>query len=112
MITSSDGGDGMGGDQNTREQDDEEDKDSASSLRALIAQGKLVSRQQFANSEGVKREMDAVMGLAEADLVERAVQEARVSGDVRSLVKALEGKVRYLVSFHFLVYIHFHSSVR
>jgi hypothetical protein len=91
-------GDGNAGGEGGANGDGGGEGEEASSLRALVAQGKVVSRRQVTSAEGVKHEMDEVMGLAETDLVERAVQEARVSGDTRALVKALEGKIRYLVS--------------
>ena len=76
---------------------DGEEGDSSASLRGLVAQGKVMSRRQVTNTDGVKTEMDEVIGLAENDRIHQAIQAARTSGSSSALVVALENKIRYLV---------------
>lgn len=64
------------------------------SLRDLIAEGKVVRHQV----EDAKRAMDRVMGVDDTEKVDLAVELARRGGDQAALVKALESKVKLLVS--------------
>ena len=71
----------------------------AMTLRDLVAEGK-VTKGKEKNHEGldvVKAKMDEVMGVGEADRMDRAVLSAKRSGNRPALIKALEEKVKYLV---------------
>ncbi|EMD41059.1 hypothetical protein CERSUDRAFT_103393 [Gelatoporia subvermispora B] len=67
------------------------------SLRTLVADGKVVRRRVEA-IEDVKRTVDEVMGVGEADEVDRAVEAARKTGDQAALIQALQNKVNLMVS--------------
>lgn len=64
-------------------------------LRDLVAEGKVVPRN---TSDDVKAKMEEVLGVGEADQMERAVLAAKKRGDKAALVAALENKVKQLVS--------------
>ena len=72
----------------------ERDPKKGKSLSDLVAEGKVV-RQQV---EDAKRMMDEVMGVGDTEEVDRAVELARRSSDQAALVRALESKVKLLVS--------------
>lgn len=64
-------------------------------LRDLVAEGKVVRRDR---AEDLKAKMDKVLGVGEADGVDRAVLTAKKRGDKAALVAALESKIEQLVS--------------
>lgn len=63
-------------------------------MRDLVAEGKVIRHRV----EDAKQVMDEVMGVGDAERVDLAVELARRGGDQAALVKALESKVRLLVS--------------
>ena len=73
---------------------------TTTALRQLVVEGKVVKKAGAVGEglEDVKKSMDEVMGVGEAEEVERAVELARKSGDASALVAALESKVKLLVS--------------
>jgi hypothetical protein len=64
-------------------------------LRDLVAEGKVVQRDR---TEYLKAKMIEVLGVGEADQVDRAVLTAKKRGDKAALVAALENKIEQLVS--------------
>ncbi|OCH94305.1 hypothetical protein OBBRIDRAFT_770047 [Obba rivulosa] len=66
-------------------------------LRELVAEGKVVRRRVEAVEE-VKRTMDEVMGVGEAEEVDRAVETARKAGDNLALIQALQNKINLMIS--------------
>jgi hypothetical protein len=64
-------------------------------LRDLVAEGKVVRRDK---AEYLKATMVEVLGVGEADQVDRAVLTAKKRGDKAALVVALENKIEQLVS--------------
>ncbi|KAI0796987.1 hypothetical protein C8Q75DRAFT_742951 [Abortiporus biennis] len=66
------------------------------SLKDLVAEGKLVKRRL--NPEEPKQTLDEVMGVGEAEQVDRDIDNARVCGDNANLITALENKVKLLES--------------
>lgn len=64
-------------------------------LRDLVAEGKVVRRDR---AEYLKAKMVEVLGVGEADQVDRAVLTAKKRGDKAALVAALENKIEQLVS--------------
>ncbi|EPQ59171.1 hypothetical protein GLOTRDRAFT_103219 [Gloeophyllum trabeum ATCC 11539] len=69
-------------------------------LRALVAEGKVVRRLATGSTgvDGLKAEMEEVMGVGETDLMDLAITLARKKGDASALVVALENKVKQLES--------------
>lgn len=68
-------------------------------LRELVAEGKVITREAVASDiDGVKAEMEQVMGVGDADRMDQAVLNARRSGSMPALISALEDKVKQLVS--------------
>ena len=74
----------------------ERDPKKGRSLRDLVAEGKVIQHQV----EDAKQAMNEVMGVGDAEKVDLAVELARRGGDQAALVKALESKVKLLVSHH------------
>ncbi|KAK0444420.1 hypothetical protein EV421DRAFT_1800960 [Armillaria borealis] len=72
----------------------------AMTLRDLVAEGKVTKGKEKTHEglDVVKAKMDEVMGVGEADRMDRAVLSAKQSGNRPALIKALEEKVKYLVS--------------
>ena len=64
-------------------------------LRDLVAEGKVVWRDR---AEDLKAKMVKILGVGEADQVDRAVLTAKKRGDKAALVAALENKIEQLVS--------------
>ncbi|TFY56581.1 hypothetical protein EVJ58_g7551 [Rhodofomes roseus] len=64
-------------------------------FKDLLENGKLLRKVQAAGD--LKQTMDEVMGVGEAEEVERAIEEARRDGDDAALIKALESKVQLMV---------------
>ncbi|TFK55624.1 hypothetical protein OE88DRAFT_1652021 [Heliocybe sulcata] len=81
--------DGGGGDDDDRE----DGPPDGSTLRTLVAQGKVVKRRDV-----LKAEMNEVMGVGETDLMDLAIATAKQKGDTAALVLALEHKVKQLES--------------
>ncbi|EIW82270.1 hypothetical protein CONPUDRAFT_81797 [Coniophora puteana RWD-64-598 SS2] len=88
----------------SHEQPPEEDADGEDdeardryTLRDLVAEGKVVRRTTNL-VEGLKAEMEEVMGVGDAEKMDLAVANARRRGDMQALVLALESKVRQLES--------------
>ncbi|KAK0243151.1 hypothetical protein EDD85DRAFT_318370 [Armillaria nabsnona] len=70
----------------------------AMTLRDLVAEGKVTKGKEKTHEglDVVKAKMDEVMGVGEADRMDRAVLSAKQSGNRPVLIKALEEKVKYL----------------
>lgn len=69
-------------------------------LRDLVAEGKVVKRQPAeasTSTQEVKKAMEEVMGVAEAEELEASIKLARRSRNPTALIKALEDKVKLLV---------------
>lgn len=49
--------------------------------------------------EQTRREMENVLGIADGDIAEQAIAASRESGDTNAIIRALESKIRLLVSF-------------
>ena len=79
---------------------------STTALKELVASGKLV-RRKVHNVGDLKQTMDEVMGVGEAEEVEKAIEKARRDMNDAALIKALESKVQLVVSMLFRLY---HSS--
>ena len=73
---------------------------SAATLKDLVAKGKLV-RRKVHNVDDLKQTMDEVMGIGEAEEVEKAIEKARRDKNDAALIKALESKVQLMVSIFF-----------
>lgn len=70
------------------------DDNAAKALKELLVEGKVVKR----HVDDVKRAMDEVMGVGEAEEVEQAIERARKQNDQVALIQALENKVNLLAS--------------
>lgn len=82
------------------EGEDEDDDDDGKTLRELVAEGKVMTRKTFTpDLEGVRAEVEQVMGVGDADRMNQAVNAARKSGDTLKLLAALEDKIKQLVCF-------------
>ncbi|KAH9947159.1 hypothetical protein B0H21DRAFT_692425 [Amylocystis lapponica] len=90
------GGEGLQSDEYHHRGQDETRAENKS-LNAVVADGKIV-RRRAEGTESVKRTVDEVMGVCEAEQVERAVQKARREGDSVGLISALENQVNLMVS--------------
>lgn len=64
-------------------------------LNDLVAEGKVVKKAP--DPHEVKQTMDEVMGVAETEELDRAIERARTSGTTRALVEALEKKLSVVV---------------
>lgn len=74
-------------------------------LRDLVAEGKVVRRTSPTEGvEAVKAKMEEVMGVGDADRMDIAVNSARRHGNQHALIKALEDKIKQLVSLFVLLY--------
>lgn len=79
---------------------DEGEAQREQSLRDLVAKGKVVRRRSPEDPvQDLKAKMEEVMGVGDADRVERAVVIARKHGNESALIAALDSKVKHLVSF-------------
>ena len=67
-------------------------------LRALVAEGKVIRRRSNDEMADVKAKMEEVMGVGDAEKMDLAILGARKRGDKSSLITALENKVKQLVS--------------
>ena len=78
---------------------DDDGDDDSKTLRDLVAEGKVVTRKTLCQSdiEGIRTEVEQVMGVDESDRLDQAISDARISGDTNKLVSALENKVKQLV---------------
>ncbi|KAK0491387.1 hypothetical protein IW261DRAFT_85915 [Armillaria novae-zelandiae] len=76
----------------------EGDGAAAMTLRDLVAEGKVTKGKEkiYEGLDLVKAKMDEVMGVGEADRMDRAILSAKQSGSRPALIKALEEKVKYL----------------
>ncbi|KAK7695794.1 hypothetical protein QCA50_000432 [Cerrena zonata] len=71
------------------------------SLRDLVAEGKVIKRplgEASTSTQEVKKAMEEVMGLAEAEEVDALVELAKKASNPTALIKALEDKVKLLES--------------
>ncbi|PBL02938.1 hypothetical protein ARMGADRAFT_955615 [Armillaria gallica] len=70
----------------------------AMTLRDLVAEGKVTKGKEktYEGLDVVKAKMDEVMGVGEADRMDRTVLSAKQSGNRPALIKALEEKIKYL----------------
>ncbi|KAG7447575.1 uncharacterized protein BT62DRAFT_966570 [Guyanagaster necrorhizus] len=70
----------------------------ATTLRDLVAEGKVTKGKEKIHGglDAVKAKMDEVMGVGEADRMDRAILTARHSSNRPALIKALEEKVTFL----------------
>lgn len=79
---------------------DEGEAQREQSLRDLVAKGKVVGHRSPEDPvQYLKAKMEEVMGVGDADRVERAVVIARKHGSESALIAALDSKVKHLVSF-------------
>lgn len=69
-------------------------------LQDIVAKGDVIKKMKE-----VKKEMEEVMGVAEMEELDRAVDKARTSGDANALVEALEKKLSVLVSVMHRLYL-------
>lgn len=78
---------------------DDDGDDDSKTLRDLVAEGKVVTRKTLCPSdiEGIRTEVEQVIGVDESDRLDQAISDARISGDTNKLVSALENKVKQLV---------------
>ncbi|OBZ70041.1 hypothetical protein A0H81_09845 [Grifola frondosa] len=76
--------------------DDKAKRKVKKTLRDLVSEGKVVRRSDAVDE--VKRTMEEVMGVGDAEKVELAVEKARKAGDQTALIRALESKVNLLES--------------
>jgi len=67
-------------------------------LRALVAEGKVIRRRSNDEMADVKAKMEEVMGVGDAEKMDLAILGARKRGNKSSLITALENKVKQLVS--------------
>lgn len=70
------------------------------SLRDLVAEGKVIKRplgEASTSTQEVKKAMEEVMGLAEAEEVDALIELAKKASNPTALIKALEDKVKLLV---------------
>lgn len=68
------------------------------SLRDLVAEGKVVKRRESgADDQEVKKTMDEVMGVGEAEEIDKSIELARLSGNPSMLITVLENKIQLLV---------------
>lgn len=80
------------------EDDEDEAQRAQKTLRALVAEGKVIRRTSDVGIAGVKAKMEEVMGMADTEKMDLAILGARKRGDKSSLITALENKVKQLVS--------------
>lgn len=81
------------------EDDDEDETQRAQkTLRALVAEGKVVRRTSDDGIACVKAKVEEVMVVADAEKMDFAILGAQKRGDKSFLIKALENKVKQLVS--------------
>ncbi|EJD01515.1 uncharacterized protein FOMMEDRAFT_111395 [Fomitiporia mediterranea MF3/22] len=74
-----------------------DDDDEGGTLRDLVAEGKVTTRKLVTpNLDGVRAEVEQVIGVGETDQMDQAVEVARKSGDTAALIAALENKVKQL----------------
>jgi len=71
--------------------------DNKAAFQDLLVSGKLVRRKVKAVGD-LKQTMDEVIGVGEAEEVEKAIKRARRDGNDAALIKALESKVQLMVS--------------
>lgn len=69
---------------------------STTALKDLVADGMLVRRKT--DMSDLEQAMDEVIGIGEAEEVERAIEKARRHKNNAALIKALENKLRLVVS--------------
>lgn len=78
--------------------DDDDDLVSGTTLRDLVAEGKVVTRRKSVTDlDGVRAEMEQVMGVGDTDKMDEAIVTARQSGSPAKLIASLENKIRQLV---------------
>lgn len=81
------------------EDDEEGGEDGNKTLRDLVAEGKVVTRRTLTpDLNGVRAEVEEVIGVGDADRMNEAITAARRKGDKNRLIAALEEKVKQLVS--------------
>ncbi|KAK1229821.1 hypothetical protein PQX77_007108 [Marasmius sp. AFHP31] len=66
-------------------------------LRDLVAEGKLLKKVPEVDDTHLKARMDEIMGLGEADKMDLAILAARRKGNSSALIAALENKITQLV---------------
>ncbi|KAI5118025.1 hypothetical protein M0805_004890 [Coniferiporia weirii] len=77
--------------------DGEDDDDGGKTLRDLVTEGKVITRRVISpNLDGVRAEIEQVMGVGETDRMNQAIVAARKSGNALKLVAALEEKIKQL----------------
>lgn len=77
---------------------EDEAQRSQKSLRALVAEGKLVRRTSDNRISDIKAKMEQVVREVDTEKMDLAILEARKRGNKSSLITALENKVKQLVS--------------
>ncbi|THH05621.1 hypothetical protein EW145_g4660 [Phellinidium pouzarii] len=78
--------------------DVEDEDDEGRALRSLVAEGKVITRRQISpDLNGVRAEIEKVMGVGEAERMDQAVVAAKNSGNTAKLVAALNDKIKQLV---------------
>lgn len=78
--------------------DDDDEPGGGRTLRDLVAEGKVVTRRaSITDLDGVRAEMEQVMGVGDTDKMEQAIILAKQSGSPTKLITALESKINQLV---------------
>ncbi|KAL5507893.1 hypothetical protein ACEPAH_5511 [Sanghuangporus vaninii] len=78
---------------------DDEGEDDVKTLRDLVAQGKVITRKAVTpDLDGVRAEVEQVIGVGDTDRINYAITIARKSGDTTELLVALEDKIKHLES--------------
>ena len=76
-----------------------EDLQPDTTLRDLVAEGKILKKVPEVEDAHLKDRMDEVMGVGEADKMDLAILAARRKGNSSALIAALENKIKQLVCF-------------
>lgn len=76
---------------------DDDEPGGRKTLRDLVAEGKVITRMSATNLNGVRTEMEEIMGVGDADRMDQAIVAARESSSPKKLIAALEDKIKQLV---------------
>ncbi|KAJ8086940.1 hypothetical protein PM082_005765 [Marasmius tenuissimus] len=76
----------------------EDQQPSDTTLRDLVAEGKILKKVSEVDDTHLKARMDEIMGLGEADKMDLAILAARRKGNSSALIAALENKITQLES--------------
>ncbi|KAL0059857.1 hypothetical protein AAF712_013339 [Marasmius tenuissimus] len=75
----------------------EDQQPSDTTLRDLVAEGKILKKVSEVDDTHLKARMDEIMGLGEADKMDLAILAARRKGNSSALIAALQNKITQLV---------------